>query len=114
PPARAGFAPAVLDLGTGSGALALAVKAQRPDADVTAVDASAAALAVARANGARLGLDIRWVESRWFDALAGRRDDAILCNPPYVRSADPHLAGPLRFAPRAALDVGADGLDAIR
>jgi release factor glutamine methyltransferase len=106
--------PAVLDLGTGSGALALAVKQQRPDVDVTGVDSSAAALAVARANGARLGLDVRWIESRWFDALGGRRYDAILCNPPYVRSDDPHFAGPLRFEPRAALDGGPDGLGAIR
>ncbi|MBN1240971.1 MAG: peptide chain release factor N(5)-glutamine methyltransferase [Gammaproteobacteria bacterium] len=106
--------PAVLDLGTGSGALALAVKQQRPDAAVTGADSSLAALAVARANAAKLGLDVLWVESSWFDALGGRRYDAILCNPPYVRSGDPHFDGPLRFEPRAALDGGPDGLDAIR
>lgn len=104
----------VLDLGTGSGALALAVRHQRPDADVTGADAAADALAVARANGERLGLDVRWLRSDWFAALGGEAFDAILCNPPYVRSGDPHFDGPLRFEPRAALDGGPDGLDAIR
>lgn len=113
-PAPSAARPAVLDLGTGSGALALAIKEQRPDAAVTGADASPEALAIARANGRRLGLDVEWVESQWFDALAGRRYAAILCNPPYVASGDPHLAELVRFEPRAALDGGPDGLDAIR
>jgi len=106
-------APAVLDLGTGSGAIALAMKAERPDAAVVGVDASVDALAVARANGERLGLDVEWVRSNWFAALGGRTFDAILCNPPYVESGDPHLDA-LAHEPRAALDGGPDGLDAIR
>ncbi len=105
--------PAVLDVGTGSGAIALAIKAERPDARVVAVDASDAALAVARANGARLGLDVEWVLSDWFTAVRDRTFDAIVCNPPYVASGDPHLVR-LAHEPRAALDGGPDGLDAIR
>ena len=105
--------PAVLDLGTGSGAIALAVKSERPDAEVVAVDASRDALAVARANGARLGLDVEWLHSDWFAGLGDRAFDAILCNPPYVESADPRL-GALAHEPRSALDGGPDGLDAIR
>jgi len=104
--------PAVLDLGTGSGALALAIKSERPDACVVAVDASDAALEVARANGARLGLDVEWRLSDWFAAVGDLTFDAIVCNPPYVASGDPHLAG-LAHEPRAALDGGPDGLDAI-
>jgi release factor glutamine methyltransferase len=103
----------VLDLGTGSGAIALAVKHERPEAEVAASDASAAALTVARANAQRLGLDVRFVESSWFSALAGERFDMILCNPPYVAADDPALEQ-LRFEPRPALDGGADGLDALR
>ncbi len=104
----------VLDLGTGSGAIALAIKQARPDALVTAVDASAGAVAAACANTASLGLDIRCFESDWFTALGAERFDLVVCNPPYVRSADPVLDGALRHEPREALDGGRDGLDAIR
>jgi release factor glutamine methyltransferase len=103
----------VLDLGTGSGAIALAIKRERPVCDVVGVDVSAAAIAVARGNASRLGLDVRFVESDWFAALDGERFDAIVANPPYVASADPAFAA-LAHEPRAALDGGADGLDAYR
>lgn len=104
--------PTVLDAGTGSGAIALAVKRARRETRMTATDCSAAALAVARANAARLTLDVRFVESHWFDKLGGETFDVIVSNPPYVRSAD--VGGALAFEPRLALDGGADGLDAYR
>ena len=104
--------PAVLDVGTGSGAIALAIKRARSDALVTATDLSDAALAVARNNAARLGLDVRFVESNWFERLGGEAFDVVVSNPPYVRSAD--VTGALGFEPRLALDGGADGLDAYR
>ncbi|HMB72598.1 MAG TPA: peptide chain release factor N(5)-glutamine methyltransferase [Gammaproteobacteria bacterium] len=103
----------VIDLGTGSGAVALGIAHARPEARVTAVDISAAALAVARGNAAALGATIEFVESDWFAAPALRQYDFICCNPPYVRSDDPHLHD-LRFEPRLALDGGRDGLREIR
>lgn len=103
----------VLDLGTGSGALALAIAAARSAAVVTGTDLSAAALEVARANSRALALEVRWIESDWFMALAGERFDFIVCNPPYVRHADPHMAA-LVHEPALALDGGDDGLGAIR
>jgi release factor glutamine methyltransferase len=103
----------VLDLGTGSGAIALAIKHERAVAKVTASDVSEAALTVARANAQRLALEVRFVESDWFAALAGERFDVILCNPPYVAADDPAFEQ-LGFEPRLALDGGADGLDALR
>ena len=106
--------PEVLDLGTGSGALALAVKRERPRAQVWACDVSRAALRVAQRNAVRHGLQVSFVRSDWFAALGPARFDFLLCNPPYVPSADPHFDGPLRFEPRLALDGGPDGLDAIR
>lgn len=109
-----GRAVAVADLGTGSGALALAIKQSRPPAQVTGVDASEAALLVARRNAEALGLEVDWRLSHWYDALAGERFDVIVCNPPYLRSDDMHFDTGIRFEPRAALDGGADGLDAIR
>ncbi len=104
--------PSVLDVGTGSGAIALAVKHERREAQVTGIDASGAALAVALRNGDRLGLGVRWLESKWFAALADERFDMIASNPPYVRSAE--VVGALAHEPRLALDGGADGLDAYR
>ena len=105
----------LLDLGTGSGAIALAVKHRRPDAQVAAVDHSHAALRVARANAARLSLEVDFVAGNWFEQLDGRRFDLVVSNPPYVAEGDRHLTeGDLRFEPRSALTGGADGLDAIR
>ncbi|MGH8309342.1 MAG: peptide chain release factor N(5)-glutamine methyltransferase [Steroidobacteraceae bacterium] len=105
----------VLELATGSGCVAVAIALHRPRARVTATDRSRAALAVARENAARHGAGIELVESDWFAALAGRRFDFVVSNPPYVADGDPHLAeGDLRFEPRAALAGGADGLACIR
>jgi release factor glutamine methyltransferase len=104
--------PAILDVGTGSGAIALALKRERPDARVTGTDASAAALAVARGNATRLGLDVRFVQSHWFETLGCETFELIVSNPPYVRSAE--VKGALEFEPRLALDGGADGLAAYR
>lgn len=105
-------APVIADLGTGSGAIALAIKHARADARVTAVDVSRAALEVAGANAQRLGLDVRFVQSRWLSAIEGRFD-LLASNPPYVADADPHLDA-LAHEPRMALASGRDGLDDIR
>jgi release factor glutamine methyltransferase len=105
----------VLELATGSGCVAVAIALNRSQARVTATDASRDALAVARENAARHRARVEFVESDWFAALAGRRFDLIVANPPYVAERDPCLAqGDLRFEPRAALVAGADGLACIR
>ena len=106
----------VLDLGTGSGAIALAVahtlKSTNREAQVTAVDASADALNVARENARRLGLAVAFIESSWLQQVDGRFQ-LIASNPPYIASADPHLAA-LAHEPLQALTAGTDGLDDIR
>lgn len=106
----------VLDLGTGSGAIALALAHDRPAWSVTGVDRIVEAVALANRNAARLRLaNVRFVESRWFSALAGQRYALMVSNPPYIRARDPHLAqGDLRFEPGSALVAGEDGLDDIR
>ena len=104
--------PRVVDLGTGSGAIALALQSQRTDAQVLAVDASTDALAVAQANAERLGLPVQFQPANWLAGVEGPFD-AIVSNPPYIPSADPHLAA-LTHEPLQALVSGADGLEDIR
>jgi len=105
----------VLDLGTGSGCIAITLALERPLARVTAVDRSPAALAIAQRNAEILDAPVEFLTSDWFDALAGRRFDLIVSNPPYIAAADPHLArGDVRFEPLAALAAGQDGLDDLR
>jgi release factor glutamine methyltransferase len=98
----------VHDVGTGSGAIALALKDERPDLLVSASDVSADALAVARANGARLGLDVQW---RVGDLLAGvERADAVVSNPPYVQ-VGARVPAELGFEPARALLAGETGFE---
>ncbi len=115
--ARAAPAPRrVLDLGVGSGCLLLALLAEWPAAFGVGVDRSPDALALAAANARALGMAARcaFVASDWTAALAGACD-VVLCNPPYVRSADiARLAPEIAWEPRCALDGGADGLDGFR
>jgi len=104
----------VVDVGTGSGAVALALASERPDLAVVGTDVSGDALAVARANAARLGLDVSFVEA---DLLAGVGEcDAVLSNPPYVAQSEHASLAPeiVRHEPPGALFAGDDGLDVIR
>lgn len=105
----------VLDVGTGSGAIALALKDERADLAVSGSDIGEDALGVARANAARLGLDVAFARA---DLLAGAPDefDAVLANLPYVAEGDRRTLQPeiARHEPPGALFAGLDGLDAIR
>ena len=107
----------IADLGTGSGAILLALLSELPAAQGFGTDISAAALQTAAANAARAGLSERatFIACDYASGLSGPFD-LIVSNPPYIRSADiDGLAAEVRdHDPLAALDGGADGLDAYR
>lgn len=105
----------ILDLGTGSGAIVLALLAECPAAHGIGLDRSEPALRVARANARTAGLAARagFVRGDWADAIAGRFD-LVVSNPPYIATETIATLAPevAVHEPRAALDGGADGLDA--
>jgi release factor glutamine methyltransferase len=107
----------LLDLGTGSGCILITLLAELPQASGVGIDRSLAALAAAWSNACRLGTSDRasFVAGDWLEAIRGTFD-LIVANPPYLASAD--IAGlPAEVRahdPLAALDGGADGLDAYR
>jgi release factor glutamine methyltransferase len=107
----------IADLGTGSGAILLALLSELPMAAGFGTDISEQALQTAAANAisARLAQRATFIACDYASGLSGLFD-LIVSNPPYIRAAD--IAGLAvevgEYDPRAALDGGADGLDAYR
>jgi release factor glutamine methyltransferase len=107
----------IVDIGTGSGAILLALLSEMPEAEGVGTDISLAALRTAKTNATRLGFAERaaFIACNYTAALSGPFD-LVVSNPPYIRSAE--IAGLARevrnFDPLAALNGGADGLDAYR
>jgi release factor glutamine methyltransferase len=112
-----GCALRVLDLGTGSGCLLLAFLSERSNARGVGVDISQDAIAFAKHNAKALGLDarVKFILGDWAENLSGAFD-VIFVNPPYIKTSELHSLEPEveRYEPRAALNGGADGLDAYR
>jgi release factor glutamine methyltransferase len=104
--------PVVVDAGTGTGAIALSIKDERPDATVFGTDLSAEAVELARANAARLGLEVTVIEGDLLEPLpAAMRGwvDAIVSNPPYIPLEEiDDLPAEVRADPRLALAGGTE------
>ncbi len=109
--------PRVLELCSGSGCVALAVARNLPSSTVIATETSSEALRYARENAGLNGINnATFLRGSLFEPVAGERFDAVLANPPYIRTGEiDGLAPEIRnWEPRAALDGGPDGLDFYR
>lgn len=106
------------DLCTGSGCIAVATLCHRPDTRAVALELYEETLSLATENASFNGVAERFLPLRadllsdGVDALAAHAPfDAILSNPPYIRTGDlDGLAEEVQKEPRAALDGGEDGL----
>jgi ribosomal protein L3 glutamine methyltransferase len=88
-----------------------------PNAKIDAVDISKDALAVAARNVAEHGLQERITLHRGdlYAAVADKRYDLIIANPPYVDAEGmASLPRECRAEPKLAFDGGVDGLDVVR
>jgi len=112
----------VCDLCTGSGCIAVAIAKNFPEARVTAMDITAAALEVAARNVKKHHLTehVRLLCGDLFEPIIQQLDvnqfDLIVCNPPYVSTAEyENLDNNIKdYEPESALLAGADGMDVYR
>lgn len=103
------------DLCTGSGCIAISLLNLRPDLCGLAVDLYPKTLEIAKKNaernsvGDRLSFKLGDVLSHGL--LGNRVFEAVISNPPYIRSGVvPTLSREVGYEPQAALDGGDDGL----
>lgn len=101
----------ILDLCTGSGCIILSLLKYVNESVGIGTDISEKALEVAGENASRNGIDVQFIKSDLFEAVAGKYD-VITSNPPYIRSSDIEgLMPEVRdHDPLIALDGGEDGL----
>jgi len=112
----------VCDLCTGSGCIAVAIARNYPQAHIIATDICDAALNMAARNVEKHQLKerIKLLCGDLFDPIMPQLDtnkfDLIVCNPPYVSTAEFEKLGKniKDYEPKVALFAGADGLDIYR
>jgi release factor glutamine methyltransferase len=110
----------ILDIGTGSGVMGISLAVYLRPEMALATDISLIAVEAARSNAILNGVErvVRFLVCDGLDAIRGGRAavfDVVVCNPPYIRSADiPGLEPEVRdHEPLWALDGGPDGLEFI-
>ena len=112
----------ILDLGTGTGAIALALASELSSTcqkrqislEIIGVDLMPDVVALARANAERNKLNVKFLQSSWFENITGQFD-LIVSNPPYIDAQDEHLSqGDVRFEPLSALVANDAGYADLR
>ena len=112
----------ILDLGTGTGAIALALSSElssicqkrQISLEIIGVDLMPDVVALAQSNAERNKLNVKFLQSRWFENITGRFD-LIVSNPPYIDAQDEHLRqGDVRFEPLSALVANDAGYADLR
>lgn len=109
--------PSVIDIGTGNGCIIISMALEKEKGKFRAADISGAALELARENARLHKVEhlITFIHSDSAGNAIPGDIDAVISNPPYVRSADyQQLPEHIRaWEPRSALDGGEDGLQVI-
>ena len=112
----------ILDLGTGTGAIALALASElspicqkrQISLDIIGVDLMPDVVELAQSNVERNKLNVKFLQSRWFENITGKFD-LIVSNPPYIDAQDEHLRqGDVRFEPLSALVANDAGYADLR
>lgn len=106
----------ILDLCAGSGCIGIACALAYPEARVDLAEIDRAAREVLESNRSRHGVEdrTRVFGGDLFERLEGQRYDLIVCNPPYVPTAEWRRLPPeYRHEPRRALEAGADGMAVV-
>ena len=112
----------ILDLGTGTGAIALALASElssicqkrQISLEIIGVDLMPDVVALAQSNAERNQLNVKFLQSRWFENITGQFD-LIVSNPPYIDAQDEHLGqGDVRFEPLSALVANDAGYADLR
>lgn len=113
----------ILDLCCGTGCIGISVarvlSRKVKTVHLTLSDLSPEALAICRENAETIvhetNIAVKTILSDLFQDIEEKSFDAILSNPPYIRSdVIPTLEKQVRFEPMMALDGGEDGLDFVR
>jgi release factor glutamine methyltransferase len=107
----------ILDIGTGSGCILISLLQEYEKASGIGTDISHRALEAAAENARTAGIMPRafFTVTSWAEGLHGPFD-VIMSNPPYIAYEEIKTLAPevRQFDPLAALDGGADGLEAYR
>jgi release factor glutamine methyltransferase len=104
-----------LDVGTGSGCILLSLLHEYKNAHGIGIDISSGAINVAKYNLEKLGIErADFIESDWNFFCCKEKIDAVVSNPPYIRSGDINFLDEnvRNYDPALALDGGESGLDA--
>lgn len=102
----------ILDLGTGSGVIGITLKLELDSTDVTLSDISKKALKVARKNIKRYNLDVKAINSNWFETI-NEKYDLIISNPPYIPQSQ-FVEDKTLKEPNNALFSGDQGIDSYK